>query len=298
MADAQVIHALEIIRLVTVNLFIWDYILTFRMEVDLVWASKWNFMKVLFLVQRYLPFVDTVGLVLYHQLGRDLTPTTCQRVYNISGYMIVAGIALSEMILTLRAWAVWNRTRRMAFILPILYVACWGPDAAFLSIFLHSLRFEESPYDGFVGCFIVKANQTLILCWAVLMIWDAIILLCMAIPGLKAYRAGGNPALLNVVYRDGIIYYIYLFALSSINITVVRILPPEYQNLLTSIERCFHSMLTSRVLLHIRCHTSERQWSDGLTELDLSRLDYEDEYDLPYSRPSRRERLDDKDVES
>jgi len=48
-------------------LFIWDYILTFRMEIDLVWKSKWNLMKGLYLFQRYLPFIDTVWLVLYRQ---------------------------------------------------------------------------------------------------------------------------------------------------------------------------------------------------------------------------------------
>ena len=60
----------NLLILVTVaasTLYIWDYILTFRMEVDLVWKSKWTFMKGLFLFQRYLPFIDTVWLVLYRQ---------------------------------------------------------------------------------------------------------------------------------------------------------------------------------------------------------------------------------------
>jgi len=48
-------------------MFIWDYILTLGLEVDLVWKSKWNFMKGLYLLQRYLPFIDTIGLVLYCQ---------------------------------------------------------------------------------------------------------------------------------------------------------------------------------------------------------------------------------------
>ena len=48
-------------------MFIWDFILTFRMEVDLVWKSKWTLMKALYLFQRYLPFFDTVGLVVYCQ---------------------------------------------------------------------------------------------------------------------------------------------------------------------------------------------------------------------------------------
>jgi len=49
------------------TIFIWDYILTFGMEVDLVWKSKWNFMKGLYLFQRYLPFVDTICFILYCQ---------------------------------------------------------------------------------------------------------------------------------------------------------------------------------------------------------------------------------------
>jgi len=53
-------------------MFIWDYILTFGMEVDLVWKSKWNVMKGLYLLQRYAPFIDTLGLVLYRQFSSFL----------------------------------------------------------------------------------------------------------------------------------------------------------------------------------------------------------------------------------
>ena len=45
--------------------FLWDYTLTFGMEVDLVWKSKWNFMKGLYLFQRYLPFTEAIWLPLY-----------------------------------------------------------------------------------------------------------------------------------------------------------------------------------------------------------------------------------------
>lgn len=48
-------------------MFLWDYILTFGMEVDLVWKSRWTFMKGLFLFQRYLSFVTPVWLILYSQ---------------------------------------------------------------------------------------------------------------------------------------------------------------------------------------------------------------------------------------
>ena len=46
------------------TMFLWDYILTFDMEVDLVWKSKWNSMKGLYLLQRYLPFTELIWFVL------------------------------------------------------------------------------------------------------------------------------------------------------------------------------------------------------------------------------------------
>jgi len=37
-------------------IFLWDYIITFGMEVNLMWKSNWTFMKVLYLFQCYLTF--------------------------------------------------------------------------------------------------------------------------------------------------------------------------------------------------------------------------------------------------
>ena len=37
------------------------------MEVELVWKSKWNFMKGLYLFQRYLPFIDIMTAFLTGQ---------------------------------------------------------------------------------------------------------------------------------------------------------------------------------------------------------------------------------------
>lgn len=37
---------------------IWDYLLTLKREILLVWPSNWGTVKVLFLINRYLPFFD------------------------------------------------------------------------------------------------------------------------------------------------------------------------------------------------------------------------------------------------
>jgi len=88
------------------------------------------------------------------------------------------------------------------------------------------------------------------------------------VPAVWAYRSGGNSGLIKAVYRDGVVYYLYLFVLSFVNVVVVKTHPTQYQHLLTSMERLLHSILTSRVLLHMRAGAGETTVeSDGQMEL-------------------------------
>jgi hypothetical protein len=45
---------------ICVALFVYDYSLTLTREIDFIWFSRWNVIKVVFLMQRYLPFLDLV----------------------------------------------------------------------------------------------------------------------------------------------------------------------------------------------------------------------------------------------
>jgi hypothetical protein len=45
-----------------IALVIYDYGLTLNREIDYIWLSKWSLIKVTFLVQRYLPFLDLILL--------------------------------------------------------------------------------------------------------------------------------------------------------------------------------------------------------------------------------------------
>ena len=37
---------------------VYDYFITFEREVEFIWPSKWTFIKTLFFVTRYSPFLD------------------------------------------------------------------------------------------------------------------------------------------------------------------------------------------------------------------------------------------------
>jgi hypothetical protein len=52
------------ITAVLLALVVYDYVLTLSREIDYVWFSPWNVIKITFLVQRYLPFLDVILLTI------------------------------------------------------------------------------------------------------------------------------------------------------------------------------------------------------------------------------------------
>ncbi|KIM35814.1 hypothetical protein M413DRAFT_428309 [Hebeloma cylindrosporum] len=214
------------------TIFFWDYILTFGMEVELVWKSKWNFMKGLYLFQRYLPFTDPIWLFLYRLC--DFFPVLLRSPFFIrsdGGYF--DGGWVSEVILTLRTWVVWNRSQHLSIILPILFVLFCVSSLVIVVRFVHSSKLGAPPYPGFRECYVTFVNQDIVFIWVLLIVWDAALLTLMLVPALQAYQDGDNTSLIKAVYRDGVIYYLYLFGLLCINIIVVKTLPMKYQLLLS-----------------------------------------------------------------
>ncbi|TFK63163.1 hypothetical protein BDN72DRAFT_902621 [Pluteus cervinus] len=185
------------------TLYLYDLLLTLDLEANLLWPSKWTLLKVVYFLQRYLPLIDTMILVVIWEFG-DVSPKTCESLYKASGY--------------------------------------------------HS---STSSIPG-LHCFATGETRLNALCWVLLTVFDIGLLVLIAIPAYRAYRSRDDIAvlrsmLIQVVYQDGILYYLYLVALSASNVVLTLNLPSgDYADLLFSLERIMYPILTSRVVLHIR----------------------------------------------
>ncbi|CAA7265648.1 unnamed protein product [Cyclocybe aegerita] len=222
----RVLMVVKSVDLAATVIFLWDYLLTFGMEVRYIWPGKWTFVKIIFLIQRYVPFLDIMWYGMHVSFGSNLTNEFCTRVNYVGKGLMLLGFVCSEVVLVFRIWAVWNRHHIMTILLPILFAACWIPPTVFLVEFIRSVRFANT--HGY------PCRQGF-------------------------YR--GHSTLFRTVYGEGIIYYFYLFALSTINI-LLNFNPSiaiPYRFLAVQMSRSLHSILTSRVLLHIRAQTDRTE---------------------------------------
>ncbi|KAJ3517663.1 hypothetical protein NLJ89_g360 [Agrocybe chaxingu] len=280
----RTVNVTKMVDTAACSIFLWDYLITIGMEVEYVWTGRWSTMKVLYLIQRYLPFIDTLWMILHKQFGANLNSRTCKMLTIGSNSCMLVGLATSESILTLRAWAVWNRNRTLTFVLPVLFAACWIPPIVILYQFLKSIQFGPPPLPQFLGCLTIEANSTIIVAWFLLLAWDTIIMVLMIIPALRAYHFRGHSALYSTVYAEGIMYYIYLFAMALINIILLRLQSIDVllRFVVVTMSRILHSILPSRAVLHIRARVNR-----DANEVDVITADEDHHPRIPSGIKSR-----------
>ncbi|TFK22768.1 hypothetical protein FA15DRAFT_622014 [Coprinopsis marcescibilis] len=252
----------------------YEHIITLDEEFMSIWQARWTVSKVLYILMKYSGFVQ-VGIILWQQTYEPAPgDTSCLVSFHITAWLIVISIGVGELLLSVRTWAVWKKPRLMGGLLLLFWLAAWGAIFAILAIFLQTVRFDHVPNAPFTGCFITFGNPIFFLDWLILLVYDTVMLVLILIPAYKAYKAGGSSQFVRAVYKDGIIYYVYLFALSALNILVVVKLPFDLSTLLTQMERVLHAVLTGRVVLHIHSLSRSNEYDSVTSAPRLSNNDH------------------------
>ncbi|KAL0952113.1 hypothetical protein HGRIS_008743 [Hohenbuehelia grisea] len=245
-------------------LLIYDYIITLIDEIRLVWWAPWSIGKALFLLTRYPVLVNNC-LELY----RNVAPTVpqCKHLDSESGYVSIVGIMVAEIILVIRVWALWERNWKMGAFLATLVLTGLIVAVVAVSRYFSTTQLYVAPPElknALPGCHDFGTNTSSFIPYVVLMAFETVIFILMFVKGLKHYKGLSQSKFLYGFYQDGIIYYAFLLVVSIINIIVLSREPPEYVNLLISVQRSLHSMLSARILLHLR-HESEYSRRTGLS---------------------------------
>ncbi|TFK62651.1 hypothetical protein BDN72DRAFT_382160 [Pluteus cervinus] len=274
--DLALVSAARINQYITFSsaaLYLYDLLLTLGLEVDLLWPSKWTLIKVVYLLQRYLPLIDlSMIIALNWQFGEVVDSQVCEILWKTTNWFWFVGMTLSEGILMRRTLAVWGNSRKLCIALIISAICCIIPVYLFSGLYLESLTFYSISSPG-LYCYATDQghNHIMYLCWVFLTAYDVGLLILTAIPGFRAYKSGiRQSTLTQVLYRDGILYYVYLVAFSVANMFPLKKLPGDQGvSMLISTERVMYSVLASHVILHLREQAYQTQVVDVPNSIDI-----------------------------
>ncbi|KAF8999610.1 hypothetical protein BDQ17DRAFT_1360692 [Cyathus striatus] len=247
------------LHVASLALWVFEHLITLDKEVTYIWGSShWSVVKVLYVFVRYSTYVDaTLNIVV--QCFPSLSSKTCKSIYYAIIWFLVTGMTAAEIILTLRVWAVWQKTKIITIVLTLYFIGTLVPVWVNDGILGRSLTFNLQDLLHVGGCLATSGRIALeASTWGLLLAYDTIMMLLMLPPAYDAFRRGGKSTMASTVIRDGIIYYIYLFVVSLVNMVVLLKLSPDYFSLLAILGRVIHSALSCRVVLNIR----EQGWAN------------------------------------
>ncbi|KAJ8487771.1 hypothetical protein ONZ51_g3950 [Trametes cubensis] len=221
-ADFQTTYTYNLTFMGAVAWLGWEYLITLDREVRLVWRRKINSASVIFLLNRYIMLVQfAVQLPLSFLISDERYADFMRaRFDRVAPYFVWAAFS------SLRAYAMSNRTWPIAILVYLLSIAtaCYN-----IYNFIHLVPLNLPPpiycIPTFPGLTVTFLDQQ------------------------SAARANVKTSLLQLLLRDGTIYFVILLILNVLQI-IVRI--TAQANFITTFEEPLTAILISRFLMNLR----------------------------------------------
>ncbi|KAF8329321.1 hypothetical protein F5887DRAFT_117996 [Amanita rubescens] len=238
---------------------LYDFFQTIELEVECIWNARFDFVKLIYLFTKYLPFIDVPLLACgWFGLpgGADWTQEQC-RILDlcISGSFIV-GSASSQGILALRTWGLWGRPRWMIYVLASIAIAMTIFGAINSYSALNSVEFDTDHDDGFSGgrctAIIDIEDSILWISWAFQLIYDGLLCTLLIINAVVELKKGRISRPIYIIYRDGVMFHVYLFLLMFMFLLFLLGIHQQFLFPVTILNRVVHPLFAVRVVLHVR----------------------------------------------
>ncbi|KAF5347744.1 hypothetical protein D9756_010261 [Leucocoprinus leucothites] len=100
----------------SVSYWLYESFLTIIPEIALIWSSPWSKIKVLYLLTKYGPIIDSALAILIF-VPTQITAADCKDLYVAHTISLYIGIVLAEVMLVYRVWVVWNKDKRLGIFL-------------------------------------------------------------------------------------------------------------------------------------------------------------------------------------
>ncbi|KAJ8087900.1 hypothetical protein PM082_013451 [Marasmius tenuissimus] len=288
-----------------------DYFLTLDEEILYVWTkSRRNLATVLFFAVRYLVFIPA-GLA-YHMHANtphSIAMEDCKAWTNAAAYSQVGMISIIEIVLGLRAWALWDRSKKVALCLGLTVLVLvviglhkvatiQGTQTAF-SVDFYNISGRCPPQfsgkDGDSGSDVLSTGFMMIVAY------ESVVLVLTLI---QAYRQGcernqkfwsyifqgfrhhwSSSRFIDSFISQGVAYNCITLVTSTANIICRYKLPSAYVNILVDFQLAIHAILVSRMLLYIRKQSHRRSFGSSSGWTSLSGLVVAPNSNLPLVDP-------------
>ncbi|KAG2341206.1 hypothetical protein BDR05DRAFT_462451 [Suillus weaverae] len=158
---------------------IYDWILTFGQEVELIWRQRFSSMTILYLSVRY---IGIPYYIINIMMSSSVTDAVSANLYSTLNWINVIVAAMLDIIMLARLHAMYQRSRTMLIFLTIIFLVVNIACGVIAAVVLKYMSGEELILSGTYSCaYIYKADDLLLISmtWILTAIWE-VLALCLS----------------------------------------------------------------------------------------------------------------------
>ncbi|EJD41687.1 hypothetical protein AURDEDRAFT_138575 [Auricularia subglabra TFB-10046 SS5] len=231
---------------------LWDIVITMWAEIEYIWMQPgWSLGKCLFFLNRYIPPIDLIILINTYA-NPSLDQRVCTPWFKIDNWLSVFNLAVVDLILLLRTYALWNRSRRVLILLLGVFTLCTLATTGAITYFTLAAFTVEIPQEIRPCATAFKELNVVEAVWGSTILFDSTVVILTLAKLIPYFQENVTTDLFRIMYQDGFMYFGVLFCISVANLFVFALAPPDLKLTLVTLQRSMFSLLASRLALNLR----------------------------------------------
>ncbi|QRV84000.1 dephospho-CoA kinase [Ceratobasidium sp. AG-Ba] len=236
---------------------LYDHILTFPDEVQYVWKQKWSVVSTMFVLNRYItPFVLAVDLYDKGGLSSYLSHSFCVNWYYAETVWNLLCFGFVHAIVALRVHAIWGRPRWLLITLSVLFTT-YFVSTAVIAYVLQIKVAQTVEYNPFFRVCLVIISRYLWTCWIPSLAFETILFVLTAIKAREHSKANFDTPILQILYRDGVVYFAIISCCCLFNMVVWIVAPLSLVALSKYFTLAIVPAMGARLVLNLRGSSRE-----------------------------------------
>jgi len=262
-------------------IIVYDYMITFDQEIELIWKARWSMVKYLFLVNRYY-ILCCVIFNNYALFTTSLTDSFCLRWFQWQGWTGLVGCMIAEIILQARIYALYLLNKKVLALMLTCFVASSTCAAVIMGRALSNITAVSELIPGMPFCIPLDVPPRFYTFWIPILAFETLLCALALGRGIQTARAERGTFrfrrdLVNILVRDSVLYFLVILATYLTNLVVWSTQSEYLIEVPIAFSVAMSCVMGNRIILNVRGMKKDLQ------SVDIPRLHPQDHKYVPNS---------------
>jgi len=257
------LHAGLYFQIAAFVMLIYDHFLTFSDEVERIWKQKITGASILFFINRYVTPLEFIVIINAFQ-DPKWTKQACHHFVKFEGAATVALVAICELVMILRVYALYGRSTLV--IVPLLCLLAVQISTS--SVGLHT-GFAVPLPPGVTGCILTGTSRLFSAVWVAPLVTDSCIFILTLWKTRQYILDSRRSPTLDLFLRDGAMYFFIIFGANLLNTLIYFLAPGDLKAVGASFSQLITSVMISRLVLNLRSLSESTATDTSLRGRDI-----------------------------